>query len=148
MTDIRTHYFGDGCEPPHTSLEDEATTHPGMNDALRASYRASIIRNIEARRHEADDEVTRQAEEGLSVNDWIDRIKGAVRQAQTSARAGDTDLEEDAWTELASIAITRIEQLAWMSFQENCPHSWPEDVRPETRCPTCGIMWGEKPPEG
>lgn len=50
-------------------------------------------------------------EKELSVNDFIDNIRGACIQAQQLARAGSTQEEFKAWLDVAAIALTRAEQV-------------------------------------
>lgn len=53
----------------------------------------------------ADQEPELEAQ--LSINDWIDRVRGAAQTAHSAARMGSTKLEYDTWIDLAAIALRR-----------------------------------------
>lgn len=71
--------------------------------------REQVIADVEAHRHQHGEP---GLEKELSINDWIDRLQGAAKQAHLQARAGDDQGQYDTWVELASTCVGRAEQLA------------------------------------
>lgn len=69
--------------------------------------RELVLDNVETLREQAEFEL----EASLSVNDWVARIRGAAQTAHSSARAGATSTELEAWTEIAAIAVGRAEHV-------------------------------------
>lgn len=79
----------------------------------------------------------------LSINDWIDRVKGAIKDAHGAARAGMTDVEREQWARAASYCLGRMEQIGVLMAQAECEHAWPAALEPASKCPECGLMYGE-----
>jgi hypothetical protein len=100
--------------------------------------RAALL-DVEALIAEEPDSIE-QLEEGLSVNDWLDRAKGAAREAQQAARANAWQTEQDAWTEMAAIAVRRAAQVEKYREQNECEHDWPTPTLPNSRCRTCALL--------
>lgn len=101
----------------------------------------SVIEDVEAERH-----ATRNTDlEGdLSIKDWVDRIANATKQAAKLARQPLSQLEYEAWVELAAIVVGRAEFVAWAEKRAECAHDWPRMHEPHSRCLLdCGLMYGE-----
>jgi hypothetical protein len=65
---------------------------------------------IEAKRHET---AAPELEAQLSINEWVDRVRGQAIEAHASARNGRVQDEIAAWAELASVAQARIAFILW-----------------------------------
>lgn len=58
-----------------------------------------------------DSEAEPELEALLSINDFIQRIQGAAKQAHAAARHGVIAAEREYWTDIGAIACARIEYL-------------------------------------
>lgn len=85
--------------------------HDDLFAGLDPDSTSAALASVESRRRE-------QAEYGLeitlSVNDWVGRVKAATMSAHAAARAGSVFAEAEAWTDVAAVAVARLEQLQRM----------------------------------
>jgi hypothetical protein len=82
------------------ALEDAQSALPDQPD---------VFASIEARAHEMQQDS--HLESSLSVNDFVNRVRGAATEARMYARTGQAGLEERSWIEMAAIAARRVQQI-------------------------------------
>lgn len=82
-----------------------------MSGDVAAERTEKILAEIEALRHLQSGDA--EFETAMSINDWVERIKGATVQAHQQARTeGMTRVQYETWIDIAAIAVARASVLA------------------------------------